>query len=1127
MARKPTDEGLDQGALSRELEVNDDVNNHKHGGQSSSRLPKLAVLPIPIFLLLLWALGVYDIRSVFEPPWLLPILNTAFLSAIPLVIAYVTTRAYMSSGSMSLLMFGSGVLTFGLSGFAAGILRIGMEGANTNVTIYNCGVLLAAGFHVYGAASGLIGVEPELDLRRKKMNLINAYLAVFILIGLLVIATANNLTPVFFIQGAGPTLLRQIVLGGAIGLFAVSAFLLTMLYLRSKADFLYWYSLALFLIATGLACVFFEKAVGSPIGWLGRSAQYLGCIYLLVAVLSAVRDVRGKGVTLEIGIASFFQHRLEKLVQDRTEELARAIKNLKAEIEERKRVEEALQKARDELEQRVEERTSELVREIEERKRAEEGLRESEQRYRTLFGEVPVGIAISTIEGEIIDVNKAQAEMIGCTVEELKGRNVNEYYVYPDNRKEMIEVFKKSGTAHDFEMQLRRKDGSIITELLNLHKLGGKDFIFATGRDITESKQAEEALRESEERFRRLYEQAPLGYQSLDADGCFIDVNQAWVDLMGFPRDQVIGRWFGDFLAPIEIDAFKERFPHFIANGEVHVDLQMVNHAGSTIIVHIDGRIGHDDRGQFKQTHCILHDITAQKRAEEERDKLEAQLANALEMAHLGHWEYDVINDIFTFNDHFYKMFRTTAEHVGGYAMSSAEYARRFIHPDDMHVVEEENRKAIEATDPHFSRQLEHRMLYADGTVGHISVRFFIVKDAQGRTVRTYGVNQDITERKRMEEELLRAQKLESVGVLAGGIAHDFNNILATILGNVSLARMKVDPEDELFDLLREAETASTRAQTLTKQLLTFAKGGAPVKETTSIKDILKESSLFVLRGSKCGCEFSIAEDLWPAEVDVGQISQVINNIVINANQAMPKGGIIQVAAENLIIKDRHGLPLKQGKYIRISIKDQGVGITKEHLANIFDPYFTTKQEGSGLGLATSYSIIKNHDGHITVESQLGVGTTFHIYLPASDKAVPEKEEVKLIKGQGRILVMDDEASLRKMLGRMLKNLDYESEYAKDGAEAIRMYKDAQEAEKPYDAVILDLTIPGGMGGKDTVKKLLEINPEVKAIVYSGYADDPVLANFQEYGFKGMMPKPFESRSLGKVLHEVLKGEKE
>jgi CheY-like chemotaxis protein len=241
----------------------------------------------------------------------------------------------------------------------------------------------------------------------------------------------------------------------------------------------------------------------------------------------------------------------------------------------------------------------------------------------------------------------------------------------------------------------------------------------------------------------------------------------------------------------------------------------------------------------------------------------------------------------------------------------------------------------------------------------------------------------------------------------------------------------------------------------------------------------------------------------------------------------MPEGGIIQVAAENLIIESRHGLPVKAGKYIRITIEDQGVGIAKDHLLKLFDPYFTTKQQGSGLGLSMTYSIIQKHDGHITVESQLGVGTTFHVYLPASDKIVAEKEEVKLIKGQGRILVMDDEASIQKLVEEMLKSLGYESEFVKDGAETIQMVKEAKEAEKPYDAVILDLTIPGKMGGKEAIKKLLEIDPELKAIVFSGYSNDPVLANFEEYGFKGMMAKPFELRTLGKVLHEVLTGEKD
>jgi signal transduction histidine kinase/CheY-like chemotaxis protein len=383
-------------------------------------------------------------------------------------------------------------------------------------------------------------------------------------------------------------------------------------------------------------------------------------------------------------------------------------------------------------------------------------------------------------------------------------------------------------------------------------------------------------------------------------------------------------------------------------------------------------------------------------------------------------------------------------------------------------------------------------------------------------------LEQEITERKRMEDELIKAQKLESVGILAGGIAHDFNNILTSVSGNISLAKMRIKPGDKIFDLLSAAEAASMRAQGLTRQLLTFAKGGAPVKEIASLQNLIKESSLYVLTGSKSRCEFQIAEDLWPVEVDVGQINQVIRNVVLNANQAMPDGGIIRVTGENHVLDEKQDLPVKPGRYIRISIKDQGVGIAEKHLSKIFDPFFSTKPTGRGLGLATAYSIIKKHNGHIAVNSLPEAGATFHIYLPASDKELPVKEEPVLLTGSGRILIMDDDKLLKEMAGDMLEMLGYESGFADDGDEAIEMYKKAMGSEKPYDAVILDLTIPGGMGGKETIKKLLEIDPEIKAVVFSGYSDDPVMSNYRKYGFKGMMPKPFDAYALGKALSDVL-----
>ena len=493
----------------------------------------------------------------------------------------------------------------------------------------------------------------------------------------------------------------------------------------------------------------------------------------------------------------------------------------------------------------------------------------------------------------------------------------------------------------------------------------------------------------------------------------------------------------------------------------------------------------------------------------------EKKYRELIELAQEGIWVIDKDNNTTFANPSMARML--------GYAPDEMKGKNLFSFMDEAGVeiakanLERRKKGLAEQHDFEFLRKDGHRVITAIATAP-------ILDEEDNYKGAIAGVL-DITGRKRLEEELLRVEKLESLGILAGGLAHDFNNILATILGNVSMAKHQASPESDIFELLSEVETASKRAQSLTNQLLTFAKGGAPVKKIASLEDIIKEFSRFVMSGSKSVCEFSIAKDLWPVEIDVGQISQVINNIVINANQAMPEGGVLQIKAEDLDIDEGNEWELKPGRYVRMSFKDEGIGIGKKHLSKIFDPYFTTKQTGNGLGLATTYSIINRHGGIITVESQLEIGTTFHIYLPASEKAIPEKEEDKLLTGKGKILVMDDDAPLREMLDKILDRLGYEPEFAKDGDEAIRMVREAKDAGKPFDAVILDLTIPGGIGGKEAIQKLLEIDPEIKAIVSSGYSDDPVMANFKEYGFKGSLAKPFEFRVLSKVLYEVINGE--
>ena len=408
--------------------------------------------------------------------------------------------------------------------------------------------------------------------------------------------------------------------------------------------------------------------------------------------------------------------------------------------------------------------------------------------------------------------------------------------------------------------------------------------------------------------------------------------------------------------------------------------------------------------------------------------------------------------------------------------------------------------------------------------IGLVEVRAFPIFDASGEVVMVAEYIRNITEQRRLEEEMRKAHKLESLGVLAGGIAHDFNNLLAGILGNVSLERQLTDPADKRYTRLENIEKAALRARDLTQQLLTFSRGGEPVKKTTSIGQIVMDSASFVLRGSNVRCEFIIPEPVWPVEVDVGQMNQVFNNLIINADQAMPGGGDITIRIENLPAAPKEFPAIREGKYVKISLSDHGAGIAEENLEKIFDPYFTTKQRGSGLGLAIVYSIIRNHGGYIGVESTVGTGTTFNILIPASEMELPavEHTERTSLTGSGKILVMDDEEILREVAFEILSHLGYTVVVCNDGAEAVALYREAMANKGPFAAVLLDLTVPGGMGGKETVEKLLEIDSKVICIVSSGYCNDPILAHYREYGFRGVVEKPYNMETLGYVLHELL-----
>ena len=629
------------------------------------------------------------------------------------------------------------------------------------------------------------------------------------------------------------------------------------------------------------------------------------------------------------------------------------------------------------------------------------------------------------------------------------------------------------------------------------------------------------ALQNSEKHFRSIIENVSDIITILDGSGDIRYLSPSVEHVLGYRPEELITKNVFDFTHPDDIERvlkfFEERIQ--IPGVAPPIELRLLCKDGSWCTLETIGNNLLDD-SVVEGLILYSRDLSARKQAEETLAVEKERLAVTLRSIGDGVITTDIKGKILLINKE--------AEKLTGWTQEDA-IGRPLI--EVFHIINEKTRDSCEnpvekviKTEERAGLDSQTVLIARDGIERIIADSGAPIFDRKSKIIGVVLVFRDVSEKRKMEEERLKIHKLESIGLLAGGIAHDFNNILTAFMGNISLSKLYVKPEGKIFERLEEMEKATLRAMDLTGQLLTFSKGGAPVKKTLSISELIKDCAIFALRGSNVQCEFSFSDDLWPSEIDEGQISQVINNMIINADQAMPEGGEIQVCAENMVVDAKLSLPLRPGRYIKISIQDQGSGIPKERLPRIFDPYFTTKQKGSGLGLATAYSIIDKHDGYIVAESELGVGSTFYIYLPASEKKVPEVKETrtKAFVGKGRILVMDDEALIRDIAGKLLSRIGYDVEFAKDGAEAVKRYQKAMESGKSFDAVIMDLTIPGGMGGKEAVQRVLKIDPNVNAIVSSGYSNDPVMSDFRKYGFKGVVTKPYTIEELGKTLLEIL-----
>jgi PAS domain S-box-containing protein len=628
------------------------------------------------------------------------------------------------------------------------------------------------------------------------------------------------------------------------------------------------------------------------------------------------------------------------------------------------------------------------------------------------------------------------------------------------------------------------------------------------------AKKAGPATSEGELLYRSIFKQSPDGILIIDTEGKFVDFNEAAHNQLGYKREEFAQLRLTDidpFQSPVEIQSSIRKV---LAQGSDVLDVKHRTKRGEIRDIHVITQLlVLSGRTVF---HTIWRDVTEERRTEEALRASENFLQTVIET------EPECVK-LLKADGSLIMMNRAGLSMIE--AGSLDEVKGKSVYP----LVAAQDRVAFQAlVGKGFQGSggtLEFDMVGLKGKRLRLETYAVPLHDEKKDIIAVLGVTRDVTERKKMEDDLLRAQKLESVGILAGGIAHDFNNLLTAILGNISLAQSYISSPDKATARLREAERASLRARDLTLQLLTFARGGTPVKKAASMADIIHESTRFALRGSKVKCEFSIPPDLWPVEIDVGQMSQVVNNLIINADQAMPAGGTIRVRCTNISVEEEDAVQLRPGDYVKIAVEDSGAGIPQDQLSKIFDPYFTTKLTGSGLGLATVYSIIKRHEGHITVESQPGVGTIFLVYVPASKGApLPEKTDGgAAITGVGRILLMDDEDAVREVVAEMLRSLGYQVESARDGAEVLTRYAEAKESGQAFDAVIMDLTVPGGMGGRETLKKLLETDPGARAIVSSGYSNDDVIADYQKYGFSGVVEKPFTLANVASVVHRVMK----
>jgi two-component system, cell cycle sensor histidine kinase and response regulator CckA len=761
--------------------------------------------------------------------------------------------------------------------------------------------------------------------------------------------------------------------------------------------------------------------------------------------------------------------------------------------------------------------------EITDRIRVQEELHASEERLRKVIDHMPVMVHAHDEQGNYIYWNRECERVTGYTAREMLSNPEMKQRLYPDEsyRRRIEEMHTAREDFRDMEIEMVCADGAART--ISISNVSSQVpipgwHLWETGMDITSRVRAEQELVQSEARFRKIFEEGPLGIALLSTDCRFLRANTTFCDLLGYTEREILGRTFADLTHPDDVLGNIENIKALL-QGEIpqyNTEKRYLRKDGTIVWVHVTASLVRDAQGRPLYFVAMVADIRERLRAQHALRESKERFQSLVETTSDWIWEVD--------GDCRYTYASPRVRDLLGYDPHEVIGKTPFdlMPPEEAGRVKETFQDIMRSCKP-FSN-LENRNLCRDGREIVLETSGIPVRTEEGKLCGYRGVDRDITARKRLEEELLRTLKLESIGTLAGGIAHDFNNTLTMILGNITLIKTLVAGNDRAAELLLEAEEACSRATAISRRLITFSGGGAPVKESLNLCGIIRDTVELTLSGSNVRPEFTIAMDCCSMTCDSDQIGQMLAALVTNAREAMPRGGALGVSITRVELDGPNPCALPTGPYMQISMRDHGPGIPRDLLGRIFDPFFTTKAVHTGLGLSLAHSIAKRHGGWITVHSEPGAGSTFDVYLPIGQNARRGNESIEqpATFSGGKVLVMDDEPLIRTVVGRMLESLGHKAALCADGREAVRQYGDALKTGEPYDLVIVDLTVPGGMGGQETLSAIREIDPKATVVVSSGFSEDAVMADYLNAGFSGALPKPYSLHQLKKVVAEAM-----